>query len=43
MDERCDYVQKILAEWELQNKIFEILKSHRLKEIEEFLKRMKEG
>ena len=29
MDKRCDYVQKFLAEWELQNKLFEIMKPHR--------------
>ena len=29
MDKRCDYVQKSLAEWEAQNKLFEILKPHR--------------
>lgn len=28
MDKRCDYVQKFLAEWEAQNKLFEILKPH---------------
>ena len=30
MDKRCDYVQKFLAEWELQNRLFEILKPHRI-------------
>jgi len=29
MDKRCDYVQKFLAERELQNKLFEIMKLHR--------------
>jgi hypothetical protein len=28
MDKRCDYVQKFLAEWEAQNKLFEALKTH---------------
>ena len=30
MDKRCDYVQKSLAEWEAQYKLFEILKPHRI-------------
>ena len=25
MDERCDYVQKFLEEWELQNRIFKAM------------------